>query len=153
MPQLTLEQIALAGLAVLVIVFIIQNFILRKKLKAIFKGGARKNLEGVLEEQIKKTEKLEQEVKKHLEDILNIKSDFKKATQKVEITRFNSLEESGSNQSFTLAALDGQNNGYVLTGLYLRDNVRFYIKPVEKGAPKYKLSKEEEETLEKAMKS
>ena len=153
MIQLTLEQIALAGLAVLVIVFIIQNFILRKKLKEIFKGGTRKNLESVLEEQIKKTDKLEQEVKKHLEDILNIKSDFKKATQKVEITRFNSLDESGSNQSFSLVALDGQNNGYVLTGLYLRDNVRFYIKPIEKGAPKYKLSKEEEETLEKAMKS
>ena len=71
----------------------------------------------------------------------------------MEITRFNSLEESGSNQSFSLVALDGQNNGYVLTGLYLRDNVRFYIKPIEKGAPKFKLSKEEEEVLEKAMKS
>lgn len=146
------EQIATIVTGTLLLIFIVQNIILRRKLKAIFKGGEHKNLESVLQEQIKKTGALEEEIRKHLEDIIGIKSDFKKAVQKVEVLRFNSLEESGSNQSFTLVALNGQDTGFALTGLYLRDNVRFYIKPIEKGAPKYKLSKEEEETLEKAKK-
>ncbi len=148
---LTQDTIFFIVISILVLVFVVQNIILRGKLKSIFRGGANANLEKTLEEQIKKTAALEQETKRQQKNIDSLGATLEKAIQKIGITRFNSFDESSANQSFSIAALDAKNNGFVLTNLQMREGGRTYAKPIEKGVPQYKLSQEEEATLKQAM--
>jgi hypothetical protein len=52
--------------------------------------------------------------------------------------------------SFSLAVLDAQSNGWVVTGLYGRESYRVYAKPIKKGVSTYPLSEEEKRAIEKA---
>jgi hypothetical protein len=54
--------------------------------------------------------------------------------------------------SFSVAMLDANNDGIIITGIYGRDECTTYAKPVDKGIPKYDLSEEEEQVLQDAMK-
>jgi len=71
--------------------------------------------------------------------------------QKVGLVRFNPFSETGGNQSFSLALLDGQDSGFILSTLHSRDQTRIYAKPIKNGKGKgFDLSKEEREAIEKA---
>lgn len=70
--------------------------------------------------------------------------------KKVGIVRFNPFAETGGNQSFVLALLDGQDTGFVLLSLHGREGTRTYIKPVRQGKSRYELSKEEVQAIEEA---
>ncbi len=148
---ITPDTILIIVIGILLLVFVAQNIVLRGKLKSIFKGGGNVNLEKTLEMQLKKTEELEQETKKHQAELNHLREQLQNAVQKVSVLRFNSFDESTANQSFTIAALDGKDNGFVLTNLQLREGIRMYAKPIEKGIPKYKLSEEEEQAMREAM--
>ena len=89
-------------------------------------------------------EKLSQELEK-------LKKESKFSIQKTGIVRFNPFSEIGGNQSFSIALLDGKNNGLVITSLYTREGNRIYAKPIKDGHSEYLLSKEEKEAIEKAM--
>lgn len=71
----------------------------------------------------------------------------KKFLQKVGFVRFNPFEETGGAQSFSIALLDKENDGFVLTSLHSRGGTRTYAKLIERGKSKFKLSKEEENAL------
>ncbi len=88
-------------------------------------------------------EKISQELEKlKKENLFHIK--------KTGIVRFNPFQEIGGNQSFSLAFLDGNDNGVVITSLYTREGNRVYGKPIKNGKSEYSLSKEEEKAIEKA---
>ncbi|MDU4472647.1 MAG: DUF4446 family protein [Clostridium perfringens] len=57
----------------------------------------------------------------------------------------------GSDLSFSVALLDGENNGVILTGIYGRDYSTTYAKPIDKGISRYDLSEEELHVLNAAM--
>jgi hypothetical protein len=67
--------------------------------------------------------------------------------QKIGIVRFNPFSEVGSDQSFSLAFLDGQDSGVVITSLYTREDNRVYGKPIKNGQSEYQLSNEEKEAI------
>lgn len=71
--------------------------------------------------------------------------------QKIGIVRFNPFADTGGAQSFSIALLDAQNSGIVMTSLYARAGNRWYVKEVMKGKGKdLALSREEEAVIEKA---
>lgn len=70
---------------------------------------------------------------------------------KYALIRFNPFEDSGGDQSFVIALLDGSNNGIVISSLHSRSGTRVYAKEIKDSkAINYKLSKEEKEAVEKA---
>ncbi len=72
--------------------------------------------------------------------------------QRVGFLRYNPYDETGGDQSFTIAILDYKGNGFVLTSLHARSGTRVFAKPIFDGkSEKYKLSKEEDEVLKKAL--
>ncbi|PIQ05298.1 MAG: hypothetical protein COW72_02875, partial [Candidatus Nealsonbacteria bacterium CG18_big_fil_WC_8_21_14_2_50_37_10] len=73
--------------------------------------------------------------------------------QKIGLVRFNPFKEIGGNQSFSVALLDGNDSGIVVTSLYSREGNRVYGKPIEKGVSNYLLSEEEKQVLEIAKKN
>jgi len=96
-------------------------------------------------------EKLENSLKNVSQEIKKIKEKNKFSVQKVGIVRFNPFEGVGSDQSFSVALLNEENNGVVITSLYNREGNRIYGKPIKKGRSSYSLSKEELTAIEKAQ--
>jgi hypothetical protein len=74
------------------------------------------------------------------------------ASQKISIVRFNPFGDTGGDQSFSLAVLDGHDSGYVLTSIHGRQGTRVYVKPVDFGKSKYTLSAEEQQSLQQDIK-
>jgi len=83
-------------------------------------------------------------------ELENLKRENKFNIQKVGIIRFNPFSEVGGNQSFSIAFLDGNDSGVVITSLYTRTENRVYGKPIKNGQSEYLLSGEEREAIEKA---
>jgi hypothetical protein len=69
----------------------------------------------------------------------------------VGLIRFNPFNEIGGDHSFSLAILDGGDNGIIITGLHTRDRTRIYAKQVNKGKSDLELSTEEQKALLKAQ--
>jgi hypothetical protein len=84
-------------------------------------------------------------------EVKNLKEQNKRHIDKVAVVRFNPFDGLGSNQSFSLAMLDSNNRGAVITSLFSRDSNRVYAKPIENGASTYPLSREEKEAIELAQ--
>ena len=73
------------------------------------------------------------------------------SVQHVGLVRFNPFEETGGDQSFALALLDGRGDGIVISSLHSRTVTRFYAKPIKKGLCQLSLSKEESKAVEMAL--
>jgi hypothetical protein len=73
--------------------------------------------------------------------------------QKIGVVRYNPFKEVGGDQSFSVAILDGNNNGIVITSLYSREENRVYGKPIKGGNSEYILSEEEKRAIEEAKRS
>lgn len=77
-----------------------------------------------------------------------------KHLQKSGFVRFNPFSNSGGDQSFALAILNGHNDGFVISSLHSRDQTRTFAKPVKAGVgEKFELSKEEKLAIDAAIKS
>jgi len=103
-----------------------------------------------LKEVLDYLKKLEENFEKASKEIENLQKEGRFSIQKVGIIRFNPFSEVGGDQSFSLALLDADDNGVVITSLYTREENRVYGKPIKRGASEYSLSVEEKEAISKA---
>ena len=70
-----------------------------------------------------------------------------KSFQKIGLVRYDAFDETGDKLSFSLALLDGKNNGVVLSSLAGHDSSRIYAKAVTGGECREALSAEEAESI------
>ena len=141
--------------SILIVFFFILLYLLvqvsrtKKRLDSFFKKGD-KDLGEVLASQIKKLEDQGKNIEKIYGEIEKLNKISATCFQKIGVIRFNPFQEVGGDQSFSVALLDAQNNGFVITGLYTREGNRIFAKPIENGQSKYLLSGEEKEAIKKA---
>ena len=69
------------------------------------------------------------------------------ALQNVGFVRFNAFPDVGSELSYALAVVDGRGNGFVVSSIYSREEVRTYAKSVSQYAADKEMSSEEREAL------
>ncbi|MCK4524875.1 MAG: DUF4446 family protein [Candidatus Andersenbacteria bacterium] len=139
---------------VVLLVFFIWNVYLnynlsrvKKRTRSFFASSEAKDLEEIIYKQIKKTNEVDGEIKKLIEDNGKIRENMAKCVQKVGVVRFNPFGDVGGNQSFAIALLDKYLSGVIILSLYSRDDVKVYSKQVIEGKSEYALSKEEEEAI------
>lgn len=134
-------------LALSLVVYWLFRF-LRRLTKDTKKENLVKVLESVINSQERNRVRLLELTKelKQLSDLSNYH------IQKVGIVRFNPFRDLGGDHSFTIALLDAQDTGLVITGLHTRERTRVYVKAVKKGKAEYELSEEEKKALNKAIK-
>jgi len=143
-----LIAIGIWTLVLSVFVFIIFSFF-KKLSKGIKEPDIKKTLEKILAAEVKNQSDI-QEIKN---EIQNIKYLDLEHIQKMSLVRFNPFKEIGGDHSFSLALLDGNENGVVITTLHTRDRTRVYAKEILKGKSRFELSSEEKKALLKAHKS
>ena len=73
---------------------------------------------------------------------------LKSCVQNLRVLRYNAFDNTGSDLSYSVALVDEENNGVVLSSIYGREENRCYAKPVIAGKSQYVLSKEEQEVLQ-----
>jgi hypothetical protein len=69
------------------------------------------------------------------------------------VVRYDAYENTGGHQSASVALLDTSRSGVVLTAIQGRDYARIYIKELDDGRAAVSLSPEEQEAVERAMRS
>jgi len=75
----------------------------------------------------------------------------RRSLQHIGLVRFNPFDDTGSDQSFTIALLDDQHDGIVLSSLHGRANTRVFAKPVSGGGSQHTLSDEESQAIRIAV--
>ncbi len=92
------------------------------------------------------------EIKELKENFVDFKNLSKSDLQKVGLVKFNPFNETGGDHSFSLALLDGNKNGIIITSLHTRERTRLYMKEILLGKAKLELSKEEQKALQLSLK-
>lgn len=155
------ELIILLGinfLIILILFFMILSS--RKKIKKLknkyykfMNGLSGANIEEVIEDCIDKTNGVIGK-NRELEYQLNtIKRNMYYCVQKIGVVRYNAFDNVGSDLSFSIALMDNNDDGVVLSSLYSRESSSTYAKPVAGGKSKHALSAEEIKAIDLARRS
>jgi hypothetical protein len=75
------------------------------------------------------------------------------SVSRLAVVRYDAYEKSGGHQSASVALLDASRSGVVLSAIQGRDYARIYVKELDDGRAAVSLSPEEQEAVERAMKS
>jgi Protein of unknown function (DUF4446) len=67
------------------------------------------------------------------------------------LIRYDAYEDTGGHQSASIALLDSERSGVVLTAIQGRDYARVYVKQLDRGRTSIALSPEEQQAVERAM--
>lgn len=69
------------------------------------------------------------------------------------VVRYDAFESTGGHQSASVALLDNSRSGVVLSAIQGRDYARIYVKELDDGRAAVSLSPEEQDAVERAMKT
>lgn len=83
--------------------------------------------------------------------LTGFKKDSLENYSKLAVFKYNPYNDTGGDQSFSLALLNGKMDGVVITSLHSRSSTRIYLKNVKSGKSELELSKEETKVLSQAM--
>lgn len=144
----------LASLAIIIsAVCLLLLLQIRRRLNSFTSSKDDKSIDQVLAEfivQSRSTKHEQEQIKKILS---SHEEQFMNHFQHIGIVRFNPFSDTGGDQSFTLALLDGHQNGFVISSLHARDQTRFFAKPITNGKGSlFGLSKEEKRAIDQAVK-
>ncbi|MGZ9160030.1 MAG: DUF4446 family protein [Candidatus Limnocylindrales bacterium] len=120
------------------------------RLRGLTRGEDGGDLEGVLGAHLEKVYTLGREVERLSARTGSLESVMPRAFQRVGLVRYNPFEETGGNQSFALALLDADGNGWVLSSLHARSGTRVYAKAISGGRSEAALSEEETAAVRQA---
>ncbi len=154
------QMYIIIGLVALVVLLMIMVIIclaslnkVEKRYRKLTRGTNNKNLEEILVSYLDKID----EIKGTTDDVKKLCNEAKEATanciQRVSMVRYRAFDDVGSDLSYSIAMLDGNNNGIVITSIYGRNESTTYAKPIDKGISRYDLSEEEEKVLHQAVNS
>ncbi|MCF8565700.1 DUF4446 family protein [Alicyclobacillus tolerans] len=120
---------------------------LKKKFKK-WKGiHSTADLEEVYARTLDAVADLRQQLAAAEEEVSRLQEAVKTKIATAKVLRYNAFHELGSDLSFSVALLDEEQNGVVLSSIYGRDESRTYAKPVVHGNSSYALTDEEQEVI------
>jgi len=151
---LSLEIIIILAILIFNLIFTLIVFIsLRRMVKhynSLTSGVEPKNL-------IKALEGIQKTLSEHergntitRKELSALEEKIKTHLQTLTLKRFNPFSDTGGDQSFLLAILDGNKDGIVITSLHSRENTRFYVKSVKGGVGlEHPLSSDEQKIIKR----
>ena len=136
------------------VLLVVQSFRLGRALRAyraLVGGGEAGSLREIIESQFGRVD----DISRRLAEADTFHGLLERRTlsslQHIGLVRFNPFDDTGSDQSFAIALLDGERDGVVISSLHGRTNTRVFAKPVQAGASSHALSEEEERAIRIAV--
>ena len=147
--------IGLAALVLILMILVIVNIVQMRKLKNNYKifmsGKNAKSLEDVIKTRFTQVDSLLESNEVNEKNISLLFKNMRLAYQKMGLVKYDAFHEMGGKLSFSLAMLDGRNNGYIINAMHTREGCYTYIKEIIDGNSIIVLSQEEQEALKMAM--
>lgn len=116
------------------------------------KGVGEADLKKVLEHVISKEEANEIKISDLAKRTNWLEEDGRAHIQKLGLVRFNPFKELGGDHSFSLAILNAEDDGIIVTSLHTRDRTRVYMKDIKNAKSSFELSNDEIKALNIAKK-
>jgi hypothetical protein len=126
---------------------------LKSKYLKFMNGLSGVNIEQVLDDCLNKVNFVIDKNKEIEYQVNTIERTMYYCLQKVGVVRYNAFDNVGSDLSFSIALLDNNDDGLVLSSLYSRDSSSTYAKPVSNSKSRYALSAEEIKAIDIAKKT
>jgi hypothetical protein len=124
---------------------------LGRRLESITQGSDAQSLEAVLGTHLDRVRQVVRDVEAVGARTGAVERDLKGSFGRLGLVRFNPFEDTGGNQSFALALLDGRGDGFIVSSLHARTGTRLYAKAVTGGTSETALSDEESDALKQAL--
>jgi hypothetical protein len=124
---------------------------LGRRLESLTQGSDESSLEAVLGSHLDRVGQVVKDVEGVSARTAVIERDLQGSFSRAGLVRYNPFEDTGGNQSFALALLDGRGDGFVVSSLHARAGTRLYAKAVAGGSSEAALSDEEAEALRQAL--
>lgn len=152
------EMILFGAVALLMILFII-NLILgisnSSKINTLIDYSDDGDIIGALKDYYDKVEDLAKTVNSSTDTVLlsrlsSCENETNISIKKIGIVNFDAFDDVKGNLSFSLAMLDNNNDGIVLTSLFGHNSCNTYVREIQNGETSINLLAEEKEALSKA---
>lgn len=118
---------------------------------SLVKDSNKRTLQTILEGLLKDTESTKKDIEMLKGRCDTIVKEGNFHIQKIGLLRFNPFKDTGGDQSFILALLDGRDTGVVISGLYSRAGTRWYAKKIKEGkGVEHELSEDEKQAIKSA---
>lgn len=124
---------------------------LRRRVDALTRGKDAESMEDTILKFFDNIKELEDAEQKMHRDIKDIKDNLKITYQKTGLVKYDAFREMSGALSYSLALLDKQNNGVLISSMYSREGCYSYAKEIVNGESKLNLSEEEAEALKQAV--
>ena len=148
----------MGGLLVVVLVLVVAIALLARRLgrlgrriESLTRGSDAQSLEAVLGSHLERVRQVVHDVDQVATRTSAIEKDLQGSFGRVGLVRFNPFEDTGGNQSFAIAMLDGRGDGFIVSSLHARTGTRLYAKAIAHGTAEAALSDEEAEALRQAL--
>ena len=93
---------------------------IQRRLEALTRGDDGRSLQTVIEARLGRVEEVAGAVDRLAGRTRTLEVSGRKAFQRIGLVRFNPFEDTGGNQSFALALLDADDDGFVVSSLHAR---------------------------------
>ncbi len=149
---ITLALIVLVFILIIVVISCIASTSkMKNKYRKMMRGTNSKNLEELIVKSLDKIDSMQDTTDNVKEICENTSKLINSCVQKVAMKRYKAFEDVGSDLSYSIAMLDGNNNGVIITSIYSRNESITYAKPIDNGISRYDLSEEESSVLHQAI--
>lgn len=124
---------------------------LTKSLRTFFTNGNGEDIEELLRHTVEQSRAAADRSMAMENKVDALEKQVDSCLQHVGLVRYDAFGDVTGQQSFSLALLDGCDNGTVLTALFGRTNSRSYGKIIVAGQPQQQLTEEEQQALIQAL--
>lgn len=138
-------------LAVVLIIVLCKLKTLKRRVDALTRGKDTESLEDIIVNFLERVESLEEGEEITRAALNAIKDNLKITYQKTGLVKYDAFREMSGALSYSLALLDKENNGVLISSMYSREGCYTYAKEIIKGESKINLSEEEAEALKQAV--
>ena len=143
---------ALCLISIIILIITLCEFKkLRRRVDALTRGKDTESMEDIILNFFERIEALEQGEQITRSDLKDIKDNLKITYQKKGLVKYDAFREMSGDLSYSLALLDKENNGVLISSMYSREGCYTYAKDIVNGESKINLSEEEAEALKQAV--
>ena len=138
-------------LAVLLIIILCKLKTLKRRVDSLTRGKDTESMEDIIVSFLERVDSLEEGEEITRAALNAIKDNLKITYQKTGLVKYDAFREMSGALSYSLALLDKENNGILISSMYSREGCYTYAKEIIKGESKINLSEEEAEALKQAV--
>ncbi len=148
---MTLNVMIILGILILaILVLAIFVFRANSRVNRLLQGKDAKSMEDTFKYLLEESRRMNDNQVIIEKTLHNLNARIRKSLTGFKTIRFNPFPESGGNQSFAIALINEEGDGFIISSLYSREKTSVFAKPIKGGKSEYELTEEEKKALDEA---